>query len=141
MWMCQCTFKVDVIWNQLTSEAFPKGFVPNFLCVYFWQKDRSILSIIVYLFCLLLMMFRPVWGLSCWIHRIRELQYGYANTFSRFLWGFIVLNFAFSRSLYEIPKGRKMISCAALCLLCFHPFFSPSLRNWTSVYYPVASSF
>ena len=28
---CQCTFKVvDVIWNQLTSEAFPKGFVPNF---------------------------------------------------------------------------------------------------------------
>ena len=74
--------------------------------VYFWQKIVRILSIIVYLFVFCWMMFVLFGGLSCWIHRIRELQCGYAITFSRF-YGIYCAELCIQPLSYEIPRAGK----------------------------------
>ena len=74
--------------------------------VYFWQKIVRILSIIVYLFVFCWMMFVLFGGLSCWIHRLRELQCGYAIHFPGF-YGIYCAELCIQPLSYEIPRAGK----------------------------------
>ena len=105
--------------------------------VYFWQKIVRILSIIVYLFVFCWMMFVLFGGYLVGYIGLENYSVVTQYIFPVFM-GFIVLNFAFSRSLMKFQRQENDIMRSIMSAM--FPFFSPSLRNWTSVYYPVASS-
>ena len=80
--------------------------------VYFWQKIVRILSIIVYLFVFCWMMFVLFGGYLVGYIGLENYSVVTQYIFPVFM-GFIVLNFAFSRSLMKF-QGQEMISLRSI---------------------------
>ena len=79
---------------------------PQLSRVYFWQKIVRILSIIVYLFVFCWMMFVLFGGYLVGYIGLENYSVVTQYIFPVFM-GFIVLNFAFSRSLMKFQGDRK----------------------------------
>ena len=97
--------------------------------VYFWQKIVRILSIIVYLFVFCWMMFVLFGGYLVGYIGLENYSVVTQYIFPVFM-GFIVLNFAFSRSLMKFQGQendimRSIIGAAYGLQLQFHIFNAP----------------
>ena len=106
--------------------------------VYFWQKIVRILGIIVYLFVFCWMMFVLFGGYLVGYIGLENYSVVTQYIFPVFM-GFIVLNFAFSRSLMKFQGQENDIMRSIMSAMFPSVLFSFS-SQLDQLYYPVAGS-